>query len=105
MKNLINLKDFKETALKIAINKNKNRTGEHKYSKENIINAINYLCKKGLSYNTRKCNISLGNEVVGWYTNGEKITYTNEIEVIKWELIPFILNEAYRFKYGYNRAV
>ncbi len=102
LKNIINLKDIKEMALNISLVENsKELKPEHKFSKENIVKAVEVLAKAGLKYNNKNGKTYLRKEVMAEYSNKNSIpVYEDVSEVIEWELTSFILNSASRIERG-----
>ncbi len=99
MKNVIYLKDNKETAYNLALSINSKETSpEHRYKHEHILKAVELLSKANLRYDIKKGITYLKRE---WIEKSESVSsYDNISEVIEWQFVYEILNSASRLERG-----
>lgn len=100
---IILLKDYQKEALEFALEVNNNRPidSEYYYPKKNIEIAVEELAKHNLSYNSDKGKTYLGKELLSEYSNKRDIpTYDNDLEVVRWQFVNFIMNSAGRLTRG-----
>ena len=107
IKEKIYLKDYFDKAVKITLEKNKNRKIEFQRSEKNIKKGAEYLASKNLCYNGKTGTILVKNKKISWLSNPKDLYFykIDEIDLlIADQFSPYIFNESQRLdnNYGYS---